>query len=353
VGIRSRTQLTADVFDAAEKLIAVGCFCIGTNQVDLKAATERGICVFNAPFSNTRSVAELSIAQAILLMRGVPEKNAQCHRGEWMKSAVNSFEIRGKILGIVGYGSIGTQLSVIAESMGMKVFFYDVVTKLPLGNAIQVASMEELLNMSDVISLHVPETATTKWMMGPEQFAQMKQGSIMMNASRGTVVDIDALAEAVRSKKLLGAAVDVFPVEPRSNSEEFVTPLREFDNIILTPHVGGSTIEAQANIGLEVAEKLGKYSDNGTTISAVNFPEVTLPAHPDQHRILHVHQNKPGIMNAINAILAENDINISGQYLQTFDNIGYVVIDVNAGASELALDKIQTIEGTIKVRRLF
>jgi D-3-phosphoglycerate dehydrogenase len=199
VGIRSRTQLTADVFDAAEKLIAVGCFCIGTNQVDLKAATERGICVFNAPFSNTRSVAELSIAQAILLMRGVPEKNAQCHRGEWMKSAVNSFEIRGKILGIVGYGSIGTQLSVIAESMGMKVFFYDVVTKLPLGNATQVASMEELLSMSDVISLHVPETASTKWMMGPEQFAQMKQGSIMMNASRGTVVDIDALAEAVRS----------------------------------------------------------------------------------------------------------------------------------------------------------
>lgn len=353
VGIRSRTQLTADIFDAAEKLIAVGCFCIGTNQVDLKAATERGICVFNAPYSNTRSVAELSIAQAILLMRGVPEKSAQCHRGEWVKSAVNSFEIRGKKLGIVGYGSIGTQLSVMAESMGMEVFFYDVVTKLPLGNATQVATMEELLGMSDVVSLHVPETAATKWMMGPEQFAQMKQGAIMMNASRGTVVDIDALADAVRSKKLLGAAVDVFPVEPRSNDEEFITPLREFDNVILTPHVGGSTMEAQANIGLEVAEKLGKYSDNGTTISAVNFPEVALPAHPDQHRILHVHQNKPGIMNAINSILAENNVNICGQYLQTFGDIGYVVIDVDAGASELALDKIQSVDGTIKVRRLF
>ena len=233
VGIRSRTQLTEEIFQAAEKLIAVGCFCIGTNQVDLKAATKRGVAVFNAPYSNTRSVAELSIAEIIMLMRGVPAKNAECHRGGWSKSAENSFEIRGKKLGIIGYGSIGTQLSVMAESMGMEVFFYDVVTKLSIGNAKQVGSLNELLNMCDVISLHVPETAATKWMMGSEQFAQMKQGSILLNASRGTVVDIDALADALRSKKLIGAAIDVFPVEPRSNNEEFITPLREFDNVIL------------------------------------------------------------------------------------------------------------------------
>jgi len=353
VGIRSRTQLTADVFDAAEKLIAVGCFCIGTNQVDLKAATERGICVFNAPYSNTRSVAELSIAEAILLLRGVPEKNAQCHRGGWTKSAVNSYEIRGKKLGIVGYGSIGTQLSVMAESLGMEVYFYDVVTKLPLGNATQVATLEELLGMSDIVSLHVPETAATKWMMGPEQFKQMKQDAILLNASRGTVVDIDALADAMESKKLLGAAIDVFPTEPKSNDEEFESPLRKFDNVILTPHVGGSTMEAQANIGLEVAEKLAKYSDNGTTTSSVNFPEVALPEHPEQHRILHIHKNVPGVMNAINQVFAENNINISGQYLQTVESIGYVVIDVEAEASELAMQKIREVEGTMTVRRLF
>lgn len=353
VGIRSRTQLTADIFDAAEKLIAVGCFCIGTNQVDLKAATERGIAVFNAPYSNTRSVAELSLAEAIMLMRGVPAKNAQCHRGGWTKSAVNSYEIRGKKLGIVGYGSIGTQLSVMAESMGMEVYFYDVVTKLPLGNARQVGSLEELLGMADVVSLHVPETPATKWMMGAEQFAQMKQGSILLNASRGTVVDIDALADAVRSEKLLGAAIDVFPVEPRSNNEEFVSPLREFDNVILTPHVGGSTLEAQENIGIEVGEKLSQYSDNGTTTSSVNFPEVALPANDNVHRILHIHKNVPGVMNAINQIFAENDINISGQYLQTVENIGYVVIDVAADASKLALEKIKEVEGTVRARVLY
>ena len=353
VGIRSRTQLTDEIFAAAEKLIAVGCFCIGTNQVDLKAATKRGVAVFNAPYSNTRSVAELSIAEIIMLMRGVPEKSAQCHRGGWNKSATDSYEIRGKKLGIVGYGSIGTQLSVMAESMGMEVYFYDVVTKLPIGNAKQVGSLNELLNLSDVISLHVPETAATKWMMGPEQFAAMKQGSIVLNASRGTVVDIDALADAIRSKKLLGAAIDVFPVEPRSNNEEFVTPLREFDNVILTPHVGGSTIEAQENIGKEVGEKLAQYSDNGTTTSSVNFPEVALPSNPDVHRILHIHKNVPGVMNAINSILAENNINISGQYLQTVEEVGYVVIDVATDASELALEKIKTVEGTIRARVLY
>jgi len=353
VGIRSRTQLTEEVFDAAEKLIAVGCFCIGTNQVDLKAATKRGIAVFNAPYSNTRSVAELALAEIIMLMRGIPEKNAVCHRGGWQKSANNSYEIRGKKLGIVGYGSIGTQLSVMAESMGMEVYFYDVVTKLPLGNARQVGTLNELLNIADVVTLHVPETASTKWMMGAEQFAQMKDGSIMLNASRGTVVDIDALAEAVRSKKLLGAAVDVFPTEPRSNDDEFVSPLREFDNVILTPHVGGSTLEAQENIGKEVGEKLAQYSDNGTTTSSVNFPEVALPSNHNVHRILHIHKNVPGVMNAINQIFAENHINISGQYLQTVEDVGYVVIDVSKDASDLALEKIKEVQGTIRARVLY
>ena len=243
VGIRSRTQLTEKVFDAAQKLVAVGCFCIGTNQVDLQAATRRGIAVFNAPFSNTRSVAELVLAQAILLLRGVPEKNAKAHRGEWLKSAKDSYEIRGKKLGIIGYGNIGTQFSVLAEGLGMDVYFYDVVSKLSIGNATQVGTLQELLNTCDVISLHVPETPSTKYMFKAEQFAQMKPGSILMNASRGTVVDIDALADALGSGKLLGAAIDVFPVEPKSNNEEFISPLREFDNVILTPHVGGSTIE--------------------------------------------------------------------------------------------------------------
>ena len=353
VGIRSRTQLTEEIFAAAEKLIAVGCFCIGTNQVDLKAATKHGVAVFNAPYSNTRSVAELSIAEIIMLMRGVPEKSAQCHRGGWVKSAVNSYEIRGKKLGIVGYGSIGTQLSVMAESLGMEVYFYDVVTKLPIGNAKQVGSLNELLNIADAVSLHVPETAATKWMMGAEQFAEMKQGSILLNASRGTVVDIDALADAIRSKKLLGAAIDVFPVEPRSNDEEFITPLREFDNVILTPHVGGSTMEAQENIGKEVGEKLSTYSDMGSTTTSVNFPEVALPANNSSHRILHIHQNVPGVMNAINSIFAENNINICGQYLQTVEDVGYVVIDVAKDASELALEKIKEVEGTIRARVLF
>ncbi|KZY33392.1 MULTISPECIES: phosphoglycerate dehydrogenase [unclassified Oleiphilus] len=353
VGIRSRTQLTEEVFQAAKKLIAVGCFCIGTNQVDLKAATKHGIAVFNAPYSNTRSVAELVLAEAILLLRGVPEKNALAHRGGWLKSATNSYEIRGKKLGIVGYGSIGSQLSVLAESLGMKVYFYDVVTKLPLGNATQLDSMEDLLGMSDIVSLHVPETGATQDMMGPEQFAQMKDGSIFINAARGTVVVIDALCEALKSGRVLGAAVDVFPVEPKSNNEEFISPLREFDNVILTPHVGGSTMEAQANIGFEVGEKLATYSDTGTSITSVNFPEVALPSHPDNHRILHIHENIPGVMSEINQVLSENNINILGQYLQTNEGVGYVVIDVNKECSGLAKDKLKTVNGTIRCRVLF
>lgn len=353
VGLRSRTQLTEEIFAEADKLIAVGCFCIGTNQVDLKAATKRGIAVFNAPFSNTRSVAELAIAEIIMMMRGIPEKNASAHRGGWIKSADHSYEIRGKKLGIVGYGSIGTQLSVMAENLGMEVYFYDVVAKLSIGNAKQVDSLNELLNTCDVISLHVPETASTKMMMQAEQFAQMKNGSYFLNLARGTVVNIDDLAAALRSKRILGAAVDVFPVEPRSNDDEFVSPLREFDNVILTPHIGGSTLEAQENIGKEVGGKLAQYSDTGTTISSVNFPEVALPINHSVHRILHVHQNVPGVMNAINKVLADNNINISGQFLQTVEDVGYVVIDVAKGASELALQKIKEVDGTIRARVLY
>lgn len=353
VGIRSRTQLTAKVFDAAEKLQAVGCFCIGTNQVDLHAALLKGIPVFNAPFSNTRSVAELVIGQTILLLRGIPEKNALLHRGIWQKVATGSFETRGKKLGLVGYGNIGSQLSVLAESMGMKVYLYDIVAKLPLGNATQVSSLKALMNLCDVVSLHVPETPQTANMIGAEQLSWMKKGSILINASRGTVVDIDALAAALESGHLAGAAVDVFPVEPRSNDEEFVSALRKFENCILTPHVGGSTMEAQENIGLEVSEKLIRYSDNGSSFTSVNFPEVALPAHPGMHRLLHIHKNVPGVLSEINSIFSNSGINIRSQYLQTNDQIGYVVTDIDVEYSKMALDKLNGINGTIKCRVLF
>ena len=353
VGIRSRTQLTADVFAHAQKLAAVGCFCIGTNQVDLDAARKCGIAVFNAPFSNTRSVAELVLAEAILLLRGIPAKSAAAHRGGWLKSADNAYEIRGKTLGIIGYGSIGTQLSVLAEGLGMQVVFYDVMTKLALGNARQVTSLHDLLAMSDVVSLHVPELPSTQWMMGTAQIAAMKPGSVLINASRGTVVEIEPLAEALKANKLLGAAIDVFPLEPSSNKEPFESPLRGLDNVILTPHVGGSTIEAQENIGIEVAEKLVKYSDNGTSTSSVNFPEVALPAHPGKHRLLHIHRNVPGVLQQINTVFGANNINIASQYLQTHGDIGYVVIDIDAAHSDVALAKLADVTGTIRSRVLF
>lgn len=353
IGIRSRTQLTQAVFDAAEKLQAVGCFCIGTNQVDLDAALVRGIPVFNAPFSNTRSVAELVIAQAILLLRGIPEKNAQAHRGVWQKIATGSYEARGKKLGLVGYGNIGSQLSVLAESMGMKVYLYDIITKLPLGNAVQLDSLQELMQTCDVVSLHVPETPQTENMIRAEQIGWMKKGAILINASRGSVVDIDALAAALHNGHLAGAAIDVFPVEPRSNEDEFISPLREFDNCILTPHVGGSTMEAQENIGLEVAEKLVKYSDNGSSFTSVNFPEVALPAHPGMHRLLHIHKNVPGVLSQINNIFSENGINIRSQFLQTNEEIGYVVTDVDVEYSKVALEKLNQVKGTIRCRVLF
>lgn len=284
IGIRSRTNLSQEVIDAAEKLVAIGCFCIGTNQVNLEAAAKRGVPVFNAPFSNTRSVAELVLGQVLLLLRGIPEKNALAHRGIWKKSAENSYEARGKRLGIIGYGHIGTQLGIIAENLGMRVYFYDIENKLSLGNATQVHTMTELLNKCDVISLHVPETNETKNMMGKEEFDRMKPGAIFINAARGTVVDIPALCGALDSGHLGGAAIDVFPTEPKTNADPFESPLMQFDNVILTPHVGGSTQEAQENIGVEVAGKLAKYSDNGSTLSSVNFPEVSLPLHT-AHRV--------------------------------------------------------------------
>jgi D-3-phosphoglycerate dehydrogenase len=356
VGIRSATHLTAKVFEQAPKLIAVGCFCIGTNQVDLEAAQERGIPVFNAPFSNTRSVAELVLAEIILLLRGVPYRNAMAHRGVWVKTAAGSFEVRGKCLGIVGYGHIGTQVGLLAESLGMQVIYYDVETKLALGNARAMPSLDALFEAADVVTLHVPETPQTHEMIGRAQLARMRPGAHLINASRGTVVDIGALVEALQSKHIGGAGMDVFPVEPKTAGEEFVSPLRGMDNVLLTPHVGGSTEEAQQNIGTEVAEKLIKYSNNGSTLSAVNFPEVSLPEHPGQHRLLHIHRNQPGVLSAINAVFSGQQINVAGQYLQTNAKIGYVVIDVETrepGDSLKVKHRLESVPGTIRTRILY
>ena len=353
VGLRSRTQLTAEVLEQAQKLVAVGAFCIGTNQIALDAAARRGVPVFNAPFSNTRSVAELVLAEIIMLMRGIPQKNALLHRGGWMKSAANSFEVRGKTLGIIGYGHIGTQLGLLAETLGMRVVFYDIETKLPLGNARQLSTLDELLAEADVVSLHVPETPDTKKMMGVEQIARMKKGSFLINASRGTVVDIDALAAALESKHILGAAIDVFPVEPKGNEGDFQSPLIRFENVLLTPHIGGSTGEAQESIGREVSSKLIRYSNNGSTLSAVNFPEVSLPAHPGLCRILHIHRNVPGMLTRINERLSNAGINIASQYLQTNQHVGYVVVDVENEGSAEALHEISDLEGTIRARVLY
>ena len=353
VGLRSRTQLTAEVLHHAEKLVAIGCFCIGPNQVDLASAEKLGIPVFNAPFSNTRSVAELVIGEIIMLMRGIPQRNAMSHRGGWLKSANGSVEVRGKTLGVIGYGHIGTQLGILAETLGMRVIFFDIEDKLPLGNASQVHSMDKLLAQADVVSLHVPETPQTKDMFAKAEFAQMRQGSFFINASRGTVVDIEDLANALKSEHLAGAAIDVFPVEPKSNDDEFISPLRGLDNVLLTPHIGGSTAEAQENIGVEVAGKLVKYSDNGSTLSAVNFPEVSLAQHSGTSRLLHIHQNRPGVLIKINQAFSEKGINIAAQYLQTTAEIGYVVMEVDSDQAEEALVELKSIEGTIRARVLF
>ncbi|MBN8946534.1 phosphoglycerate dehydrogenase [Rhodanobacter sp. UC4450_H17] len=355
IGIRSRTQLTAEVLAQAKRLIAVGCFCIGTNQVNLGAARLAGIPVFNAPYSNTRSVAELVIAEAIMLLRGIPQKNAQCHRGGWAKSASGSYETRDKVLGIVGYGHIGTQVGVLAESLGMRVIFHDIETKLALGNARAVSSLDELLERADVVTLHVPETPATQLMIRAEQLAKMHAGAMLINASRGSVVDIDALAVALREKRLAGAAIDVFPLEPKGNDDAFVSPLAGMDNVILTPHIGGSTLEAQDNIGIEVASKLVRYSDNGSTLSAVNFPEVTLPEHPHSRRLLHIHRNVPGTLSRINELFSAGNLNIDAQFLQTDSEVGYVVIDVSADEAQANALKAQmaTIPGTLRARVLY
>ncbi len=355
IGIRSATNLTEEVIDAARKLVAIGCFCIGTNQVDLEAARKRGIPVFNAPFSNTRSVAELVLAEAIFLMRGIPWRNALAHRGGWAKTADGSHEVRGKKLGIIGYGHIGTQVGLLAESLGMKVVFYDIENKLALGNARQVSTLKALMNVADVVTLHVPETSQTKNMIGAAELAEMKPGAKFINAARGTVVDIDALVAALDSGHVAAAALDVFPVEPKTATDEFVSPLRGRDNVILTPHVAGSTQEAQTNIGREVAEKLIRYSNNGSTLTAVNFPEVTLPEHAGHHRILHIHRNQPGVLSRINAVFSELGINIAAQYLQTNPKIGYVVMDIETDREEsLNLKRrLDGVEGTIRTRILY
>lgn len=352
VGIRSRTELTADVLAEAPHLRAIGCFCIGTNQVNLDAAQHLGIPVFNAPYSNTRSVAELAIAQIISLLRGMTDKSHQVHTGTWPKMARGSYEARGKTLGIVGYGNIGSQLSVLAEALGMNVIYYDVESKLPLGNATPVMSLNELLQRSDVVSLHVPEIPATKNIIGRAELALMKEGSLLINAARGQCVDIDALHEALVYHHLAGAAIDVFPVEPKSNDEALECPLRGLPNVILTPHIGGSTQEAQANIGIEVAEKLAKYSNQGTTSSAVNFPEIGLARQADTHRLVHIHKNQPGVLAAVIHLFAENNINIAAQALMTKGDIGVLVMDVQDSHANVALEKIREVEGTIRTRLL-
>jgi D-3-phosphoglycerate dehydrogenase len=355
VGIRSRTRLTADVLESAHKLFCVGCFCIGTNQVDLDAAKRLGIPVFNAPYSNTRSVAELIIGEIIMLFRGVYQKSVLAHTGVWAKSVTGSREIRGKVLGIVGYGHIGSQLSVLAEAMVMRVRYYDIVDKLSLGNARPCGSLDELLSVSDVVSLHVPATPLTRNMIRAGQLETMRPGSFLLNASRGNVVDIDALADALRDGHITGAAVDVYPTEPSSRDHELESPLRDFDQVIMTPHVGGSTHEAQESIGSEVADKLIRYSDTGATEGAVNFAQVSLPVQLDTTRFLHVHGNVPGVLAAINRVFSERHLNIAGQYLQTDGEIGYVVVDITGHVDDgnAIRDELREIDGTLRVRFLY
>ena len=353
LGIRSKTQITKKVLDAAEKLQAIGCFCIGVNQVNLKSATEKGVVVFNAPYSNTRSVAELVIGLSIILIRKIIDKNKAAHDGIWMKDAKGSYELRGKTLGIIGYGNIGSQVSVLAEAMGMKVIYYDVLTKLPLGNASQVRSLKDLLQSSDIVTLHVPETPQTKLLINSKNLKQFKKGAILLNYARGEVVDLDALREALIDGRISGAAIDVFPWEPEKNGDRFKTPLQDLPNVILTPHIGGSTEEAQLNIGEDVSNKLVKYLENGETTGSHTVPELSLPMQSGSHRILHIHRNVPGVLSAINTRLSESKINIVGQYLKTNDQIGYVVLDVDQGLSKKAVQLLKEVKETIKVRVVY
>jgi D-3-phosphoglycerate dehydrogenase len=353
LGIRSKTQITHNILDSAEKLLAIGAFCIGVNQVDLDAATKKGIAVFNAPFSNTRSVAELIIGLCVMLIRRIPDKNAAAHRGEWLKEAKGSFELRGKTLGIVGYGNIGSQVSTLAESMGMHVVYHDIATKLPLGNARQLRELRELLKMSDIVTLHVPSDPTTRKMIDAAAIKTMKKGAILINHSRGDVVDLCALGNAIKAAKIAGAAIDVFPEEPEKTGDTFTCELQNLPNVILTPHIGGSTEEAQANIGLDVTSKLIKYLELGNSEGSHSVPPVSLPPQAGTHRILHIHKNVPGVLGEINSRLSKNGINIVGQYLNTNPEIGYVILDVESKISKEAFEILKTVKGTVKARMVY
>jgi D-3-phosphoglycerate dehydrogenase len=353
LGIRSKTRVTKRVIDAADKLVAIGAFCIGVNQVDLKAAKEKGIAVFNAPYSNTRSVAELIIGLSVMLIRKIADKNAAAHRGEWLKDSSGSFELRGKTLGIIGYGNIGSQVSGLAEAMGMQVLYYDIATKLPLGNAKQVADLKDLLKRSNIVTLHVPSDASTRDLINADSLKAMRKGSILINHSRGDVVDIKAVAKAINSGKLAGAAIDVFPDEPERNGDPFACELQGMPNVILTPHIGGSTEEAQANIGLDVTAKLVKYLDFGTSEGSHTVPPVSLPPQAGTHRILHIHRNIPGVLGDINSRLSKRGINIVGQYLNTNPDIGYVILDVESKLSKEAFEILRNVKGTVRARMVY
>jgi len=353
IGIRSKTQITAKVLEAANKLQAIGCFCIGVNQVNLKAATKKGIAVFNAPYSNTRSVAELVIGASIMLIRKVIDKNNAAHQGIWQKDAKGCFELRGKTLGLVGYGNIGSQLSVLAESLGMKVIFYDIETKLPLGNARAVRSLKDLMQQADIVSLHVPETPQTKNLINKTNLKYCKKGAILINYARGEVVDLTALAKHLEDGSIGGAAIDVFPWEPEKNGDKFESPLQGLPNVLLTPHIGGSTEEAQQNIGEDVSAKLFEYLEKGISYGSHTVPAISLPPVETAHRILHIHNNRPGVLSAINTTLSNHKINILGQYLKTNEEIGYVVLDVDKKLSKKALELLKEVKETIKVRMLY
>ena len=353
LGIRSKTRVTRGVIEAADKLLAIGAFCIGVNQIDLQAATENGVAVFNAPYSNTRSVAELIIGLAVMLIRRIPDKNAAAHRGEWLKEAKGSFELRGKTLGIVGYGNIGSQVSNLAEAMGMQVIYYDVATKLPHGNAKQVADLKELLKRSHIVTLHVPSTPQTRGMVDASAIKSMRKGGVLINHSRGDVVDLGAVAKAVRSGKLAGAAIDVFPEEPEKTGDAFACELQGLPNVILTPHIGGSTEEAQENIGMDVTAKLIKYLDFGTSEGSHTVPPVSLPPQAGTHRILHIHRNIPGVLGDINSRLSMRNINIVGQFLNTNPEIGYVILDVESKLSKEAFEILRDVKGTVRTRMVY
>jgi len=353
IGVRSKTQITEKVLKHAKKLKAIGCFCIGTNQVDLDAATMAGVTVFNSPYSNTRSVAELVIAESIMLMRRIPLRDKKAHEGIWLKDAKESYEVRGKNIGIIGYGHIGSQVSVLAENMGFNVLYYDIEPKLPMGNATRVESLNDLLKRSDIVTLHVPATPGTEMMMGAKKLSQMKKGSILLNLSRGSVVDIAALSEALKSGHLSGAGIDVYPQEPESKGEPFQSDLQNIPNVILTPHIGGSTQEAQYNIGVDVSTKLINLIDNGTTVGSHSLPSLNLPVQKNAHRILHIHENKPGVLSEINHCLSDMDINILGQYLKTNESIGYVVLDIDKHHDDGLMEALNNVKHTIKTRILY